>query len=362
MSSSFIPEINLGVKYISEEQIPANVNKNIVVKGFAGSSPTTGCAYLIQPPKEYQHIFQDFQRELRNSNLPIVHVRIPHATLIAAKVIDQSPSQSWKELENVQKVYRSFFLHHVHIEMESNGGDYLKAIDEVLKNQEAVMGNIAATTTEEDALNAIENKDLRKRVSKTCPSDEKYTNLKQVALKAINETSFSLKPIEIKFTNNGTIIVVFSNDDKLLALRLHLIVAGEGIAKWPKLTVMKNAWSTIGYTTRLLEKSEKETLDGIIETWKQKNYKALAEISVPFDVQHLGALAFRSNDFHSAKKAVFPLLKAKEKNSNKNTVEEKDLSFSSYINDGAITPIMERLHTPPYIQENWNRLINEEVV
>jgi hypothetical protein len=142
-----------------------------------------------------------------------------------------------------------------------------------------------------------------------------------------------------------------------------LIIAGQGIAKWPKLSVMKNAWSTVGFTTKVLTNEEKRKLDIVLDEWTKKNQDALSKTTVKFDAEHLGGLAFRSNDFQTVKKAVFPVTAdniPKLNLSQARPVSEKDLRFTPRTGSKGITPRSGE-RPKPVSQEMWNRVINEEV-
>jgi hypothetical protein len=315
----------------------------------------------VLPPEDYQGLFQDLQKTLSETGLPVNPVRIPHATVVAAKVIDQKQEDTWQELEGVQRTYRSFLLYHVHNALKESPNfteqEYNKTLQSVLTEQEATLAKIASTTTEEQALA------LTGEVQLAPATDGAYEKIREMATKQINETSFALHPTQVKLSNNGSIIFQLSEDDKLLQMRLNLIIAGQGIAKWPKLSVMKNAWSTVGYTTKVLTNEEKSKLDVVLDEWTKKNQDALSKTTVKFDAEHLGGLAFRSNDFQTVKKAVFPVIAdniPKLNLSQALPISEEDLRFTPRTGNKGITPRSGE-RPEPVSQEKWNRVINEEV-
>jgi hypothetical protein len=149
-----------------------------------------------------------------------------------------------------------------------------------------------------------------------------------------------------------------------LDLRLDLILAGQGIAKWPSLSSMKNAWSTVAYSTKLLEPIEKVTVEATLKDWVIKNQNKLQESSVDFDVKHLGSLAFRSNDFYAVKNVTFPISHKEEispSNSESYSLSEEELRLTPKAGRKGIEPI-SGMRTPPIFQkENWNGFVNREV-
>src|SRR3990167_6874353 len=91
------------VSYSTSIQDSTAVSQNMSNKGFTEKPSTPGCTYVVQPPTEYQKLFLNLQETLFASGLPVANVRIPHSTVVTAKIIDQKEGESWKELEKVQK-------------------------------------------------------------------------------------------------------------------------------------------------------------------------------------------------------------------------------------------------------------------
>lgn len=85
--------------FIVENLNNTSVEQNLTNKGFKDLSPSQGCSYIAQPPAEYQELFQSLQQTLKEQDPSIGLVRIPHATIIAAKVVDLKPGQTWGEAE-----------------------------------------------------------------------------------------------------------------------------------------------------------------------------------------------------------------------------------------------------------------------
>lgn len=341
----------MSVQYISQDQNPAAVNQNLQTKGFLDGSPSTGCTYVELPPAHYQALFQDLQKEIMSCNLPISCVRVPHATVIAAKVIDKKPSENWQELEAVQKIYQAFYLYHVKNQVDQ-GKEYHLAVLQALSIAEKTMGAIATKNSAADALKAIEDASVREIIAKTPISC--YDDIKRKALESINNSAFTTPIAQVKLTNNGTIIIQLAEDPRLLQLRLDLIIAGEGISKWSNLSVMKNGWSTIGFTEKAIDVETKSKIDGLLKNWVETHQKELSSAFVKFDPKHLGSLAFRSNDFFIIKNMTFPLAKTA-------AITLEDLSFDQKIKQSEITPILGRRHRAEFAQVRWHRPINRAV-
>src|ERR1700722_8703838 len=234
----------MSISYTFQEQNSLAVMQNAQNKGFSESSPTTGCTYIERPPENYQQVFQDLQKTLMESQLPFSYVRIPHITVMAAKVIDNKPSDSWEETEKVQKIYKKFFIYHVEKKM-AEGLDYISATQEVVKAHEKTLATIASKTTLQDALSVLEPSIIHEITTKDPLANSE--KIKEQALQSINNSSFEVKISELIFTSNGTLIMLVTPNEKMLQLRLDLIIAGSAIAKWSDLSAKKNAWSTIGY-------------------------------------------------------------------------------------------------------------------
>jgi hypothetical protein len=348
------------VQFLSQPPAENLVLQNLRNKGFLDTHPTPGCTYVMQPPKPYQNLFQELQAVLTEAGLSTANVRIPHATIIAAKVVDRNPNETWKNLEGVQRVYRAFLLYHVEMLM-SSGSSYPAALLLALQPNDAALSDIAATTTENEALGAIQDREVRDKVAQFPASHEKYKTLRASALEAINEASFQLQITTVKLTTNGSILFELSSDDKLLKMRLDLIIAGQGIPKWKKLSQMKNAWSTVGYTTKLLTEAEHTSLSNLLDDWTTQNQARLRAVRVEFAVAHLSMLAFRSNDFYIAKKAVFPLSKPSRLNIHIYETNEVDLSLTPYAGNGGVTPINGNRTKPIFGKENWSGPFNREI-
>jgi len=347
------------VSFESQEQNAAAVNQNLLNKGFRESPPTVGCTYVVQPPKEYQELFQDLQDTLSAAEAPFANVRIPHATVIAAKVVDQGPQDQWESLEEVQKIYRGFFLNSVDLFMEKF--EYREAVLKALQMHEGILANIAKATSGKEALSAIEDKNLysllQKEVAEPQKSDACHQIVKQKALCEISKAAFQLKVASVNLTNNGSITFQLSKDERLLHLRLDLILAGQGIAKWPALSKMQHAWSTVAYTTQVLTISEKAEVDAVVKEWVDNNQSQLQRVAVDFDSEHLSALAFRSNDFFAVKRASFPVVKSKQPT----LLSEEDLRMTPRAGRKGIEPISGNRAVPRLKKEDWNYSMDQEI-
>lgn len=299
------------------------------------------------PTSKYQALFRGLQQEMQSANLPVSAVRIPHATVIAAKIIDKKTSENWEELEAIQRIYQNFYCHHVKIQMQQ-GLNYREATLSALSTAEKTMAKIASKNLLVDALNEVEDQEIRKTIEES--SSSVFEDLKVKALEFINQTSFKGSIIEVKLTNNGSVIFQLAPDDQLLNLRLDLIIAGEGISKWPNLSAMKHAWSTVAYTEKVIDSEEKAKIDHVIQNWVKHHQEELSSAVVKFDAKHLGSIAFRVNDFSSVKNAKFPL-------NNQVSVSLEDLKLSP----GEISPIMGRRCRAEAEQTLWRRPINQEI-
>lgn len=340
----------MSIKAVVISQDEASVHQNLRNKGYLDTSPTTGCSYVVDPPKDYRELFQDLQQTLRQANLPFADVLIPHATVISAKVIDQNPKENWEDLEAVQRVYRSFLLYHIAAEMRKNRGEYLEVLKRVIWAREDTLAAIAEMKNEEDALNVVGDEAVREALMKTPDSDHEYDAIKQASLEALREISFQLSIKKILVTDNGSILFQFSRNPMLADMRLHLIVAGEGIAKWSRLSQMADAWSTVAYTTKVLDSKEEAHLAKVLGKWAADNQEKLKKAKVHFDVSHLGAIAFRSNDFQITKKVVFPLAKESLKVDTDFELSEADLALTPHAGRDGITPTAGNRQKPTPMQ------------
>ncbi len=342
------------VPFKSQDLTPPAVKQNLINKGFTEDHPTPGCTYVVLPPEEYQELFQGLQNALTEAKTPTANVRIPHATVISAKVIDQRPSDSWTDLEEVQRVYRAFFLHQVQSTLDREHCGYREATMTALTECEKILAAISSKLTRQDALSAIPDATIRAEIDKAqnlC----KYREIKGMALEEINKASFQLKIEEVKLTNNGSIIFQLGADDKLLHMRVDLILAGQGIAKWPVLSGMKNAWSTVAYTTKILDENEKAHLEEVIGKWVKENQATLQRAAVDFNTERLGSLAFRSNDFYSVKNATFPVA-----DPTTHKLSEENLRMSPKAGR-KINPTAGQRAAPTFNDGLWATPINQKV-
>lgn len=300
------------IKFISEPIAETSLLQNLSNKGFRDSSPSQGGTYVVQPPTDYQELFFSLQKTLDETTHKFGSVRIPHATAISAKVIDLKPGQEWSDAEKVQRVYQKYCLYHVQKMYEERPEtDYQILAKEFLQSEQSTLAKIANALNEAEALAVIESPSLRE----TIKSDDVYKTsekIQELALQSINKCDFSLSVDSVKLTSNGSVIFQLSSNPQLLDLRIDLILAGQGISKWPNLLVMKNAWSTVGY---MIDRDAEiiEKVNHAIENWVIENQGALGKVSVPFNRNSLGALGFRSNDFIDVKRATFPLGESDEK-------------------------------------------------
>lgn len=139
----------------------------------------------------------------------------------------------------------------------------------------------------------------------------------------------------------------------MVDLRIDLIVAGQGIAKWPNLLGMENAWSTVGYFTQISNSQEVDKINGVIKKWVDQNTEKLSKAKVHFNAKTLGSIGFRANDFASAKSVNFPVTK-------ENVIQSQDLRMSPKI-ARKITPISARKNPPQFGKESWNGFIDQQV-
>jgi hypothetical protein len=348
----------MNISYLAQKQDSSATMQNIRAKGFLDSSPTTGCTYIQRPPENYQQLFQDLQKTLMELQLPFSYVRIPHITLMAAKVIDNKPSESWEETEKVQKIYQKFFIYHVQKKM-AEGLDYVSATQDVIKAQEKSLAAIASKSTLQEALSILEPSVVHEIT--TNESSEDLDKIKEYALQSINNSSFEVKISGLELSSSGILIMLVTPNEKMLQLRLDLIIAGSAIAKWPNLSARKHAWSTVGYVTECLDSKAKEKLDEAISQWVSKNQKSLQDITVTFDSSTLCSLAFRSNDFFAVKNLSFPLASGKT-SKNKPKIVLNDLSLSTKIKGRPITPMRGGRRIPPYVKESWSKPMEMEVL
>jgi hypothetical protein len=358
------------IKFNSQALENALVMQNFENKGFALKKPTLGCSYVMQPPKEYQELFQNLQDKLRQAALPTSNVRIPHATVIAAKVIDKKDEEEWKDLEEVQKVYRSFLVFQVHKEMEASGSSYESAVNTVLTKDnsdvEQTLAAISKKTNKNDALRAIKEVSVRESVEKILDSDKRYNCIKEAALRSINMASFQLKITEVALTSKGSINFQLEENPKLLQMRLDLIIAGQGISKWTNLSETKDAWSTVAFTTRTFTDEEEKKLNCVLAEWTEQHQEELKKVNVHFDSDHLGLVAFRINDLSIDKKVLFPIGQRARPvipklDLTKIVVSEEDLHLTPHAGSGGITPIAGNRNIPNFGKEDWSGSINKEV-
>ena len=345
--------MSIAVPYVAVTQDNAAIMANIITKGFTKRESSSGCTYIVMPPTEYQSLFLQLQEVLAASGLPIAEVRIPHATLIAAKVIDKKPEESWTDLEEVQRVYKTFLCYHVHKLMLS-GLSYREASLEAVRAQERTLATIAATSRRTSALEQISDLVDREAIEqslKTAP----YARVITEACTALSHANFSLKFASILLANSGSILFQLEPKEELLHMRIDLIIAGQGISKWPNLTNMKNAWSVIGYTTTILTAEQKETLDAILTTWTHNHQEVLQRLRVPFSMERLGALAFKANDFNAVRSAVFPLA------SDPTHVTAEELLLSPRTKHKPLSPIAGDRDIPEFPRVLWTLPVEIEL-
>ena len=351
------------ILFKSQEQAGSAVMQNLTNKGFTPGHPTPGCTYVVQPPRDYQDLFQDLQRTMKEAELPIAPVRIPHATVMLAKVIDRKPGESWKELEKVHKIYHAYFLYFIDLEMRKEGsGDYQSCVMRALLAQESLLAKIASTNCEEQALKLIEDGSVREAVLQNPANSQRYDLIKKAAIASLNSLSFKLNISQVELTNNGSIIFKLKEDPQLLQMRLDLIVGGQGISKWPVLSVMKHGWSTIGYTIKVIDADEKQKIEAVIGEWVKRNEERLDRVAVNFSVDQLGCLAVRANDFHAVKRVTFPMAKRPPQINTRLEITSEDLRMTPRAGEEGPSPIPGDRSVPSYGREIWDMPIDREIV
>ncbi len=327
------------------------VEANLTNKGLKDLSPSQGCCYIAQPPAQYQELFKDLQTLLKTLSSSIGLVPIPHATIIAAKVVDLKPNQSWENAEEIQRIYQYFLLSQLHQEIGTNQKYIPEIARKVLNKCQNVLAKIASCITSEEALNCIEDPFLRSQ-AKLHELDENLLEIQSEALKSINSTQVTLSLESVKVTSNGSIIFQLTKDPKMVDLRINLIVAGQGIAKWPNLLAMENGWSTVGYFTQISDDHEVAKINKAIENWYVQNTEKLGKAQIVFNSETLGSIGFRANDCSSTKSVNIPVAEQEE-------IRLEDLKMSPKVGRRGITPIPPRKNPPQQNQGDWTGRINQ---
>jgi hypothetical protein len=152
----------------------------------------------------------------------------------------------------------------------------------------------------------------------------------------------------------------------MLQMRIDLIVAGQGISKWPKLSVMDYGWSTVGYTTKLIDEEEKREIDAALQKWVEHNQNVLKNIQVDFNSATLGCLVVRCNDFYSIKRIDFPMatgIQIRDDSAEPSCVLlADDLRMSPRAGVEGPSPIAGNRTAPVYDLESWQGPIHQEVI
>ena len=146
----------------------------------------------------------------------------------------------------------------------------------------------------------------------------------------------------------------------MMLMRIDLIVAGQGISKYPKISQQKNAWSTIGYTTKVLSPEEKEKLDAVLTKWTTDHQKELQKAEVHFNMRRLGGLAVKVNDFNSLKRAKFPMARPSIDPS-QCTVSEESLRMTPLAGPEGISPVKGNRKKPSFPSQVWEGPIDQAV-
>lgn len=329
---------------------------NCRAKGYLDASPTTGGTYIVRPPAEYAEAFRSLQETISRSGLPIAHVRIPHATIIAGKIVDCPPEAKWSEREKVQKIYKTYILYQTVKRMEG-GLDYRTGIRQTFTEDKSQIEAISKASSLMEAKEIAKSSDeeLIRILDGDLDLDSSFCEIKQRAFEEIERTSFSSSLEKVKLTSNGSIIFEMASDERMLRLREDLIVAGQGISKWPNLTVMQNSWSTVGYLTRSLSEEEKKQADELIYNWVRDNQELLSSLKVDFTKEKISSLVFRSNDFHGVKSIKAPLVEDSE-----SSITEEDLRLSPRAGED-VTPVPGRREKPEFVKESFEGVLDTEV-
>lgn len=355
----------MSIPYISQDQAFSAVQSNLANKGFAPGHPTPGCTYVVQPPRAYHDLFQNLQRTIQAEKLPIAPVRIPHSTVMLAKVIDRKPGQSWKDLERVQKIYQGFLFLKLSSKSIDSLESYRTAVNQTLIEIEETLARIATATNEEEAIRAIQDESLNEHVLQIANDPSEYLKIRQFALESLNQISFDLKLESVSLISNGAVIFKQNESTEILQMRLDLIVAGQGISKWPRLSATRHGWSTVGYSIRPITSEEKIKIDAVMARWVEENQETLRSLSIRYNSDTLGCLAVRSNDFYAVKKMDFPMATGFRKRPTPIQTREisiDDLRMSPRAGEEGPTPIAGNRQMPTYGREIWQGPIHQEVI